>query len=1416
MVKGFLKSSEGIFQLSPGVTVIGRENCDLVIESPTVEVQHAVIEYSDSESCYVLQDLNTAHGTYVNDCRVQNAAVRLAPGDIIRFSYSGFPMELDVEDAPQVSYPPVQQRPAWSSPLQVINTRIPITGTQQQQQLPHLANLTDSAYPAGSGQSQLPLIPTAPPAATQSQSTWATPTTTANVVIPRPPRPRPSSAGTRRGSSGSPIVNNSPTNSPLPPRRVTSGWVSTAGARTVVTSQQGSGSPGTRASPVNEMVVLHEKEQRLLRMGDEINRLAVFESESLRKDGVIAQLRDEMEAMAAELHQGVRPTARGDANSHTVALQTRVKELEADIHKKQLEINALKEQMTKMRPESSDPMENVANLRSSLIQKEREQTSLKQEMERTKKEKTTANGLVTTLHRDMANRDNTICRMRGELEIVKRELREKEVSLSAMTAKLMDSEVGNTRLRDELSRKDREVLRSTDKLRSSETRVGELTHEMESYKQDIEKLKKHIEEEKEMEEKYRSERDHAKAQFAEMQRLEKTSKSDVEQSQKRLERFRTRIMQTTFSAPGFKMPDPDSAVSDDTIVETMTKLIEDRTDGKNKLRELKETNKALEAYKKDSKTNSKTLKQQMVALEKRLQEGGRTCTHLRNEIKLLSSVTVDESLQGVKDTVAMMLQDELAWQQEYEGTLEKCGIDAATPGKGLAAFIEDLKSKKESAQKEAADVQSKFDKLEKTLKTETGQEVTRLKTEYETKLADVLEKTRLEAENKLQTSLEKLRQEEAAKRENAVKAEQERVKQQEANLQELRQALTEKNSDEGRLLVLERQLETRAKEFTATEEKLKVDLSALREKHQSEVSTFQDKLTASEDQHSKETVALREQIKQHSLTIVSLEDRIVKSGKDLAVGQAKVVELQQKLAEQTRKAQEMLLKFQQQASKPEIPPKPVIIQQPAADVKGMEQLIGLLKKDNSNLKKELQDQQDIILGLRRDLAGAAARLSDMTGELNERQKEELENNRLLVRDQEAELTTQRQQLVKLSELVDKKTAETERLVKDLAAQKEFVSKHKQDTLMRGDELAKLQLQLGQEQENSKRALEQVQQEGMITSEMSAFGAQCRGERHEQVIARQREALAELRSRIKGIESNRPPLPTQDQALQQVILLKKELAEMRAKQAQIMDQSQPGGMGGGGANPEAVLDREVAKARGQISTASSDAAIERSARIEMQQGLEISEQAYLKLTQSVANLLSLGEVAGQDSMGHLPKDERDRLAEERANTQELIASRLRTLNQRLDRKDELLKDYEKDLEKLRLAERLANEKATQVEALANDLRGRTEEAHYLRETLRRTREGLDQEKRLNRAIKNKKTFHLENDAKNSKQTWPKHNCYEDEVTKMKKDSKKKTQKEKMLRKSYELESLKAELSEKDQQLCDTTAKLINLEHAVAIS
>lgn len=63
------------------------------------------------------------------------------------------------------------------------------------------------------------------------------------------------------------------------------------------------------------------------------------------------------------------------------------------------------------------------------------------------------------------------------------------------------------------------------------------------------------------------------------------------------------------------------------------------------------------------------------------------------------------------------------------------------------------------------------------------------------------------------------------------------------------------------------------------------------------------------------------------------------------------------------------------------PPKPkVIIQKPLVDGVALENSIMALQKENADLKRQLQEQHDVILNLRRDLAGASAKLSDMTGE----------------------------------------------------------------------------------------------------------------------------------------------------------------------------------------------------------------------------------------------------------------------------------------------------------------------------------------------------------------------------------------------------------------------------------------------------
>ena len=76
----------------------------LVFQFPGLDYKHCLLEYNEQDNCYIVQDLNTAQGTYVNDVRVQNAAVRLAHGDVIRFGVNSPPYEFYMEDAGSVSF----------------------------------------------------------------------------------------------------------------------------------------------------------------------------------------------------------------------------------------------------------------------------------------------------------------------------------------------------------------------------------------------------------------------------------------------------------------------------------------------------------------------------------------------------------------------------------------------------------------------------------------------------------------------------------------------------------------------------------------------------------------------------------------------------------------------------------------------------------------------------------------------------------------------------------------------------------------------------------------------------------------------------------------------------------------------------------------------------------------------------------------------------------------------------------------------------------------------------------------------------------------------------------------------------------------------------------------------------------------
>ncbi|NWU48339.1 FHAD1 protein, partial [Dromas ardeola] len=116
-MRAFLKRLEGCFQLKLCTTTTGRHpGADIVLQlfsgrfpcspvdclSAGVADHHAALEFAPSDNSFILQDFNSLHGTFVNGCQVQNAAVTVSPGDILRFGPGGASFQLVVDGVAQV------------------------------------------------------------------------------------------------------------------------------------------------------------------------------------------------------------------------------------------------------------------------------------------------------------------------------------------------------------------------------------------------------------------------------------------------------------------------------------------------------------------------------------------------------------------------------------------------------------------------------------------------------------------------------------------------------------------------------------------------------------------------------------------------------------------------------------------------------------------------------------------------------------------------------------------------------------------------------------------------------------------------------------------------------------------------------------------------------------------------------------------------------------------------------------------------------------------------------------------------------------------------------------------------------------------------------------------------------------------
>ncbi|XP_062974231.1 centrosomal protein of 170 kDa protein B [Elgaria multicarinata webbii] len=85
----FLVSSAGIRHRLPREMIfVGREDCELMLQSRSVDKQHAVLNYDKEKDEHWVKDLGSLNGTFVNDVRIPDQKyITLKLNDVIRFGY---------------------------------------------------------------------------------------------------------------------------------------------------------------------------------------------------------------------------------------------------------------------------------------------------------------------------------------------------------------------------------------------------------------------------------------------------------------------------------------------------------------------------------------------------------------------------------------------------------------------------------------------------------------------------------------------------------------------------------------------------------------------------------------------------------------------------------------------------------------------------------------------------------------------------------------------------------------------------------------------------------------------------------------------------------------------------------------------------------------------------------------------------------------------------------------------------------------------------------------------------------------------------------------------------------------------------------------------------------------------------------
>ncbi|KAK1127634.1 coiled-coil domain-containing protein 27-like [Acipenser oxyrinchus oxyrinchus] len=366
------------------------------------------------------------------------------------------------------------------------------------------------------------------------------------------------------------------------------------------------------------ITLLHEKEQCLLMLGDEINRLSAFEFEAARKDQMITVLQEKVAGLSNQLSLAKNEEVIMAQAALILRLGgevSRLRKFEAEILSKDQLIEDLREEIESLKlqhhqweyhfmeqktdcsdtrhenmevesagnesdcqsqsvsqPESQFVSQSVSQ---SVSQPERSNEELVQELQTLRKNYMISTGTVSSLRRDLSFREADLLKAGSDQDRLQRELTERVAQLHAMSSKFSSLRDGRKH-EDVMSELEKESVIQRKKIAELQREESKRNELLAGFKVKIQKLQQELAAERASLAQLQKDRMEIQNKAAALQQSEHQTKVALEQLQSRFERFRGKIIQAAYIAPGAKLLVTE--VSDNEILSTMQKIVNDRSE----------------------------------------------------------------------------------------------------------------------------------------------------------------------------------------------------------------------------------------------------------------------------------------------------------------------------------------------------------------------------------------------------------------------------------------------------------------------------------------------------------------------------------------------------------------------------------------------------------------------------------------------------------------------------------------------------------------------------------------------------------------------------------------------------------------------------------------------------------------------